>query len=216
MKSSEKAIERLERGGFTSKLVLGLAAICAFALGPVVTSSAKTASYPDPFAITQSGVVLGSTVDGVDEFLGIPYAQPPVGALRWLPPKAFGKFTGGPFEATAFANECPQLPGPTGSEDCLYLNVYTPTKSEPGNAVEQADDETAAARKKASSLPVMVWIHGGGLTAGAGSLYDPSPLVQQGVIVVTTNYRLGVLGFLAQSGLDAEHHERGNDGLMAQ
>ena len=215
MNNTEKANERIERYGGISKLVLGFAAICACTLGPVATASAET-SYPEPFASTRSGVVLGTTVNGVDEFLGIPYAQPPVGPLRWLPPEAFGKFTGGTFEATQFGSECTQ-PGPIGSEDCLFLNVYTPTGAEPGNAVEQAGDETAAASKKSSALPVMVWIHGGGLTTGGGDLYDPTPLVNQGgVIVATINYRLGVLGFLAQSGLDAEHHEKGNYGLMDQ
>jgi len=216
MTNSETANQRLERCGVISKLALGLAAVSAFTLGPAASASAKTASYPEPFAIAQSGVVLGTTVNGVDEFLGIPYATPPVGPLRWLPPEAFGEFAGGTFEATQFGNECTQ-PGPTGSEDCLYLNVYTPTGSEPGNAVKQADDETTAASKKPSGLPVMVWIHGGGLTAGGGDLYDPTPLVNQGgVIVVTINYRLGVLGFLAQAALDSEGHERGNYGLMDQ
>ena len=215
MKNSGKVNERLERCGFPSRLVLGLAAICAFTLSPVATASAKTASYTEPFAITQSGVVLGTTVSGIDEFLGIPYAASPVGPLRWLPPEAFGDFAGGTFEATAFGSECTQ-PGPTGSEDCLFLNVYTPAGSEPGNAVEQADKVPTGGTKKSSGLSVMVWIHGGGLTAGGGDLYDPTPLVNQGVIVVTINYRLGVLGFLAQSGLDAEHHESGNYGLMDQ
>ncbi len=215
MKNSEKANERFEHCGLPSKLVLGLAAICAFTLGRVATVSARTASYPAPFAITQSGVVLGSTVNGVDEFLGIPYAKPPVGFMRWLPPKPFGKFTGGTFEATHFGNECPQ-PGPIGSEDCLFLNVYVPAGSEPGNAAEPAHDETAAASKRPSSLPVMVFIHGGGLTGGSGEIYDPSLLVNQGVIAVTMNYRLGLLGFFAQSGLDAEPHESGNYGLMDQ
>ena len=97
MTNSETANQRLEGCGVISKLALGLAAFCAFTLGPVVTASAKTASYPEPFAIAQSGVVLGTTVNGVDEFLGIPYATPPVGPLRWLPPEAFGEFAGGDF-----------------------------------------------------------------------------------------------------------------------
>src|SRR5208282_3054181 len=70
--------------------------------------------------------------------------------------------------------------------------------------------------KRPSSLPVMVFIHGGGLTGGSGEIYDPSLLVNQGVIAVTMNYRLGLLGFFAQSGLDAEPHESGNYGLMDQ
>ncbi len=215
MTNSETANHRRERCGGISRLVLGLAAVSALTLGPVSSASART-SYSEPFAIAQSGVVLGTTVNGVDEFLGIPYARAPVGALRWRPPAPFGKFTGGTFEATQFGNECTQ-PGPSGSEDCLFLNVYAPTGSEPGNSIAQAGDETSGASKKSSGLPVMVWIHGGGLTGGGGDLYDPTPLVNQGgVIVVTINYRLGLLGFLAQSGLDAEGHESGNYGLMDQ
>jgi para-nitrobenzyl esterase len=184
------------------------------AFGQVAIASAKT-SYPKPFAITRSGPVLGVTVNGVDEFLGIPYATPPVGQLRWMPPKSFGKFKT-PLQATQFGSVCPQT-GPIGSEDCLFLNVYTPTNSEPANAQDQADEVPTTETKKSSGLPVMVWIHGGGLVAGAGSNYDPSPLVNAGgVIVVTINYRLGVLGFLAESGLDAEHHLLGNYGFMDQ
>ncbi len=210
MKSGEKANDRLERGGITSKLILAVAAISVFMPGPVATASAKKTTYPKPFAITKSGVVLGTTVNGVDEFLGIPYAVPPVGALRWMPPTPFGKFQGGPFEATQFGNECTQ-PGPTGSEDCLYLNVYAPTQAEPSYVFSEVGHF-----KKSSALPVMVFIHGGGLTSGAGQIYDPTALVNQGVIVVTMNYRLGVLGFLAQAALDSEGHEAGNYGFMDQ
>ncbi|MGD0116594.1 MAG: carboxylesterase family protein [Candidatus Binatus sp.] len=206
---------RLGRRALNSRNILGLVAICAIVLGAVANASAKQKqkqmkTYPEPYAITKSGPVLGTEVDGVNEFLGIPYAQPPIGSLRWLPPKAFGKFSA-PFEANAFGSECTQ-PGPAGSEDCLYLNVYTPVQA------ERAEDasEAAAKKKGSSSLPVMVFIHGGGLTAGAGSIYDPSMLVAQGVIVVTINYRLGVLGFLAQTALDAEHHDAGNYGFMDQ
>ena len=191
--------------GKISRLVLGLAAICAFTLCLAATASAKQ-SCAEPCAITKSGVVLGSTVSDVNEFLGIPYAKPPIGDLRWEPPVAFGKFTT-PFEATAFGSECTQS-GPFGSEDCLFLNVYTPAQSKAGQPKPDASSV---------SLPVMVWIHGGGLTAGGGDLYDPTPLVTQGgVIVVTINYRLGVLGFLAETGLDKEHHLLGNYGFMDQ
>ena len=204
-----------ERYALVSKLVFAVALVCLFSLSPVADASAKT-SFPKPFAITKSGPVLGITVNGVDEFLGIPYAKPPVGALRWMPPKVFGKFSR-PFQANQFGSECTQ-PGPTGSENCLFLNVYEPTNSEPDNALEQAGDVTISkSKKKPTGLPVMVWIHGGGLTDGAGSLYDPTQLVNTGgIIVVTINYRLGVLGFLAQSGLDAEHHLLGNYGFMDQ
>jgi hypothetical protein len=157
-----------------SKLVLAVTLACAFTLSAVTGASARK-SFPKPFAITKSGPVLGITVNGVDEFLGIPYAAPPVGSLRWMPPKPFGKFSG-PFQANQFGSECTQ--SGTGSEDCLFLNVYEPTNSEPGSAMEQAGDVTASkSKKKPTGLPVMVWIHGGGLTGGAGSLYDPTPLV---------------------------------------
>src|SRR5271167_3169692 len=138
------------KNGKTLRLVLGLAAICAFTLGLAATSSAKQ-SCTEPCAITKSGVVLGATVNDVNEFLGIPYAKPPVGALRWEPPEAFGKFET-PFEATAFGSECTQ-PGPFGSEDCLFLNVYTPAQSKAGNDFVQAKPDT----KSSSTMPVMVW-----------------------------------------------------------
>src|SRR5208337_144987 len=220
MNECTKANSQRWHYALTSRLVLGLAAICALTLGPAATASAKKKkpSYPSPFAITKDGPVLGMTVNGVNEFLGIPYAQPPVGPLRWMPPEPLGRFTT-PLEATAFGSECtqPGSPSPTGSENCLFLNVYTPSQAVPADAAEQTDDATApeAKKKKSRGLPVLVWIHGGGLTAGAGDLYDPTPLVNGGgVIVVTINYRLGVLGFLAQSGLDAERHLLGNYGLM--
>ncbi|MGA7870554.1 MAG: carboxylesterase family protein, partial [Candidatus Binatus sp.] len=223
MNDCTRANEQRWHHALTSRLILGLAGICALTLGPAATASAnkQKPSYPSPFAITKDGAVLGMTVDGVNEFLGIPYAKPPVGPLRWMPPKAFGKFTA-PLEATAFGSECtqPGSPSPTGSENCLFLNVYAPSQAVSGEgAAEQADEATApeAKKKKSSGLPVMVWIHGGGLTAQGGDLYDPTPLVNGGgVIVVTINYRLGVLGFLAESGLDAEKHLLGNYGFMDQ
>ncbi|HTG02416.1 MAG TPA: carboxylesterase family protein [Nitrospirota bacterium] len=143
---------------------------------------------------TESGMVTGITTTLMSEYLGIPYAAPPVGAMRWMPPQSFGAWQG-VFQATQFGSECPQAGG--GDENCLFLNIYTPDV--------------------ATTHAVMVWIHGGGLTSGAGSEFDPTPLVAGGgVVVVTINYRLGMLGFFAQPALDAEGHMAGNYGFMDQ
>ncbi len=204
MEYSEKANKRLEHRGFTSKLLLVAVAICVVTLGSTLTASGDD-QYP-PIAFTESGLVIGSTTNGVNEFLGIPYAAPPVGALRWTPPKPYGFFPGFFLNATSIGSECTQ-PGGIGSENCLFLNVYTPQN-------ELIEDLT---EDHGRGLPVMVWIHGGSLTYGAGSIYNPSyALVQKGVIVVTINYRLGLLGFFAESAIDAEGHENGNYGLMDQ
>ena len=138
----------------------------------------------------------------MDEYLGIPYAAPPVGALRWEPPHAAASWSG-VRQATSFAPHCPQPASPFGvastSEDCLYLNVFAP----PG----------AGSR----DLPVMVWIHGGSLLVGESDDYNPAALVSRGVIVVTINYRIGALGFLAEAALaNRPGGASGNYGLMDQ
>ena len=137
----------------------------------------------------------------MDEYLGIPYAAPPVGSLRWMPPKPYGRWHG-ILRATQFGTECPQVDGAViGSENCLFLNVYAPHTR----------------KKRGPLLPVMVWIHGGGLSAGGSEMFDPSPLVEHGnLIVVTINYRIGLLGFFAHPAIDNEGHPRGNYGLMDQ
>jgi para-nitrobenzyl esterase len=158
---------------------------------------------------TEQGKVHGKTIDDgkIKAFLGLPYAAPPVDDLRWkapAPPPAWKDLR----EATQFAHRCAQWqiwsdylfldPGP--SEDCLYLNVYAPARA-----------------KATSKLPVMVWIHGGGYTAGAGSepRYTNSALVSKGIVLVTINYRLGVFGFLATEELVKEGKGySGNYGLM--
>ena len=119
------------------------------------------------------------------KYLGIPYAQAPIGQLRFKPPKVVTRYKDQ--ECFDFGAECPQLPfgNPNsqevkGSEDCLFLNVFTIPAPENSTVLK----------------PVMVWIHGGGFTLGSGQIYDPTPLVQEGVIVVTINYRLAGLGFL--------------------
>ncbi|MDE3106344.1 MAG: carboxylesterase family protein, partial [Acidobacteriota bacterium] len=158
---------------------------------------------------TAQGAVHGKLVNqgSVRAFLGIPYAAPPVGPLRWQAPQPPAAWHG-VRDATHFAARCEQ---PTiwkdylfldhgASEDCLYLNVYTPAAAAPGKR-----------------LPVMVWIHGGGYTAGAGSepRYTDSQLPGHGVVLVTLNYRLGVFGFLASTGLARQNGgAAGNYGLM--
>jgi para-nitrobenzyl esterase len=135
-------------------------------------------------------------------YRGIPYAAPPTGPLRWLPPQPVTPWTA-PRRCDTFGPVCLQ-PDYAGamSEDCLYLNVWTP------------------ARSVGERLPVMVWIHGGAFTFGSGSdeLYDGAVLADKGVVVVTFNYRLGVLGFLAHPSLSAEspHQVSGNYGLLDQ
>ena len=158
-----------------------------------------------------TGLVTGAVADdpSVRVFRGIPYAAPPVGNLRWRPPQPAAPWRG-VRDAVAFSDVCPQGPGlaaltgetlPTLSEDCLYLNVWTPA--------------TGADTK----LPVMVWIHGGGLTLGWGHQrgYDGTHFAKQGVVLVSVNYRLGALGFLAHPLLSAETEGiSGNYGLLDQ
>ncbi len=151
---------------------------------------------------TAGGAVQGATAGGTDEYLGIPYAAPPVGALRWQPPQPAASWRG-VRQATSFAPHCAQPASPFGvastSEDCLYLNVFAP----PG--------------AHARNLPVMVWIHGGALVVGESNDDNPAALVRRGVIVVTINYRLGLFGFLADAALARRPGgPSGNYGLMDQ
>ena len=165
-----------------------------------------------PVVDTSLGTLEGEQVasdDGVLVFRGIPYAEPPLGDLRWQPPAAPVAWDG-TRDATTFGPACWQrLTPPTSiytrgnldrSEDCLYLNVWT--------AAGAADE----------GRPVMVWFHGGGHTGGWGSaqIFDGANLARKGVVLVTINYRLGPLGFLAHPALTAEsaHGASGNQGLL--
>ena len=152
-------------------------------------------AQPVPLA-TPAGPVQGAIKGGVAVFRGLPYAQPPTGALRWRAPLPLAPWTE-VRAATAVQPACPQKRGLSLEgggdpgqldEDCLYLNIFVPS---------------AEANVK---RPVMVWIHGGALIFGAGSLpiYDASAIARRGAVVVTINYRLGPLGFFAHPALEAK------------
>lgn len=151
----------------------------------------------------ESGLVSGVDLDGVHAYLGIPYAAPPTGDLRWRPPQS-AKPWSGVLHATKFGLACMQTPLPRAeametSEDCLTVNVWTPVA------------------KSNAPLPVMVWIHGGGFRNGGGRLSGRG-LVPQGVILVGIQYRLGYFGFYAHPALTEEQRggELANYGLMDQ
>jgi para-nitrobenzyl esterase len=178
-----------------------IAILVASAALSTVTAAAGTRSAP-LVVRTDKGFVQGTQAGGAREFLGIPYAAPPVGPLRWRPPRPAARWRG-IRDATKPGDVCAQVGtivsgelNTSTAEDCLYLNVYTPP---------------ALPRR---ALPVMVWIHGGGFTGGAGSIYDGAPLAAgHDVIVVTINYRLGPFGFLALPSLGSAS---GDYGLLDQ
>ena len=189
----------------------GMRAACALA----IVAGAPTMHWPgraNPLvASTEQGEVRGKYINTrqVRAFLGIPFAAPPVGDLRWRPPQPAERWNG-VRDASRYGHRCMQGriyadmifqdPGP--SEDCLYLNVFTPAKAVHGK-----------------KLPVMFWIHGGGYQAGSASepRHNGDFLPLKGVVLVTINYRLGVFGFLATPALAREDDgAAGNYGLMDQ
>jgi len=147
----------------------------------------------------EGGLIRGKAAKDVIAFKGIPFAQPPVGELRWRPPQPVVPWTGA-LEASEFKCNCVQLPTEGTSEDCLYANVWRP--------VSAANNP----------LPVLVWIHGGALVSGGASFYPLGFLARQGIVVVSFNYRLGRLGFFSHPALAAEDPKspRGNYGYMDQ
>ena len=179
-----------------------------------VTLPALPPGTPETATVVQ-GALSGMRRENVASYLGIPYAAPPVGALRWRAPVAPAAWSGARL-ANTFANECQQVPpngafrawtaeyliaGPV-SEDCLYLNVWTP------------------ARAATERLPVLVWLYGGAFQQGGTTVpvYNGASLANKGLIVVSVNYRLGIYGFMAHPGLSAENTAgaSGNYGLLDQ
>ncbi len=168
--------------------------------------SANTQQERTEVIETINGPIKGIIRGDMQLFLGIPYAAPPTGKLRWRPPVTPAAWTE-PLEAFTFGNVCAQdalcFPGfgyISSTEDCLYLNIFRPAHHE-----------------RAQKLPVMVWIPGGGLFCGGSNDYDPTALVQDGnVIFVSFNYRLNVFGFFSHPALNEEDHPGGNYGIMDQ
>ena len=193
---------------------LSRGAATAFAVSLLFAASVARAFKPPPPPRVQlaDGWIEGkrASVDGMvlDEFQGIPYAAPPVGALRWRPPQPVMAW-GDVRQAKHFGPRCMQLPlfgdmvfrSRGVSEDCLYLNVWKPAHV-------------------SAKLPVLVYFYGGGFVAGDGSerRYDGASLARQGIVTVTLNYRLGVFGFFALPALadESPQHAAGNYGLLDQ
>src|SRR5499427_3758474 len=179
-----------------------------FVVAVATIASSWLASAASDVVRIDGGQLRGTSAGGVRVFKGIPFAAPPVGALRWKAPQPAIAWSGVK-AADTFGAQCMQPPYPAGSpyasapqptsEDCLYLNVWTAAR---GN----------------DRRPVMVWIHGGAWTRGSGSTptYDGAALAKKGVVVVTTNYRLRAFGFFAHPELTKESptHGSGNYGIL--
>nr|HEX4318221.1 carboxylesterase family protein [Kofleriaceae bacterium] len=182
-----------------------IAALAALAAVAALAACGGDAKPSDPLHVElDSGPIEGTLTGTVPSWLGIPYAAPPVGPLRWKPPQAPAPWTA-PILTQGPGASCPQslaLGGPSDTEDCLYLNVWTPPN--------------------ADHAPVFVWLHGGAFVFGSGGdpYYNGAHLAQTyGAVIVTLNYRLGALGFLAHPSLDAEdaaYPTSGNYGLEDQ
>ncbi len=171
--------------------------------------AAPLAAQPGPVVHAPAGTVRGEVHGDLQVFKGLPYAVAPVGWRRWKPPAVMPAWKG-ERAATEYGPACFQPKSPPGSiyadapatmsEDCLLLNIWS--------------------RANAKKVPVLVWIHGGALTTGSSSqsIYDGAALAERGVVVVSINYRLGVLGYLAHPGLSAESRQgiSGNYGLLDQ
>jgi para-nitrobenzyl esterase len=171
---------------------------------------ARAPVQPGPPTVeTTEGRVIGRAIDGLDVYLGMPYASPPIGELRWKDPMPPPHHE--PLVADKYRLACAQVPVPEGgdafgsghkipsSEDCLYANVWVPSH--------------AAGER----LPVMVWIHGGQYVRGGAYQYDGATIARIGhVVVVTMDYRIGPMGFMAHPALTAEsaHHASGNQALL--
>jgi para-nitrobenzyl esterase len=183
--------------------------ICLLVCGGISVAHAQIRADSPPTVRLEDGILEGARsgpAQNAAAFLGVPYAAPPVGELRWKPTQPARKWNERPRQATQFGAACPQLPASWfpdigWNEDCLYLNVWTPQLS------------------ASAKLPVLVYFHGGSNTQGYSQMTPLGPtLAPRGVVVVSANYRLGPFGFLALPALTAEsrNHSSGNYGLLDQ
>jgi para-nitrobenzyl esterase len=168
-------------------LFVGPVAVAAMVVSSMAAASSPTVTTPN--GVFPSQTFAGVAGNGINDFLGIRFAAPPTGSLRFAPPAAPARVSG-TINATSFGSPCPQSASPFGSastdEDCLFLNVYVP-----GSSVSSRNN-----------MPVMVFFYGGAFVDGQGSIYDPTNMAISGnTIVVTMNYRLGILGYLASTAL---------------
>ena len=190
--------QRRAAGVVVAAAALLLGTVSAVSAASSVVSASPLACAADTQVQTAQGPVCGIVDNGVTEWLGIPYAAPPVGPLRWESPQPHARWSA-TLQATAFGDECIQpspdqggLPVAGSSEDCLFLNVWAP----PGASAT-------------SHLPVMVHIHGGGFFTGSGN-GDNTLLASTGnEVIVSMNYRLGIFGFLADSALGSHSGDYG-------
>jgi para-nitrobenzyl esterase len=183
--------------------VAALAVVASTAAGANAGTIQKATSTADPVVSIEGGTVRGAAGSGIYSFRGLPYAAAPTGDLRWRPPAPPVAWPG-VRDATEYGANCAQPDSPpfsvaSAAEDCLFLNVTTPSL------------------RSGAKLPVLAWIHGGGWTGGAGRDFDGTKLAQTGVVVVTINYRLGALGYLTHPALAATPGgASGNYGQMDQ
>jgi para-nitrobenzyl esterase len=203
--NSSGARKTLRKTSLSMGLAVALGTLCAPTFAVAAEADQNAGRKLSSVVETKEGRVQGFISNDVTKFLGIPYAEPPVGNLRWQPPEDHASWAN-VLRTTEFAPICALtttlgvFSGPrNNNEDCLYLNVFTPNTN------------------PSASLPVIVYIHGGGNFDGETPGYDGSKLASQGkAVVVTMAYRLNLMGFLAHPALDNEGHLFGNYGILDQ
>ncbi|RKN48518.1 carboxylesterase/lipase family protein [Micromonospora endolithica] len=198
---SDNQDSRPDRWSRLLRAVIAVAGLLVPAAASVPPANAD--ARPDPAVVrTTAGQVRGVLDAEVRSFQGIPYAAPPIDDLRWASPQPVRSWKD-VRDATAPGAACPQAESgypigvPSTVEDCLYLNVTAP-------------------RRPARDLPVIVWIHGGSMMVGSGDSYRPNPLVAAGAVVVSLNYRLGVMAFLTDAALDGPAARHGSGSLALE